>query len=1019
MTDLRGYYFQMSEDGIMKNRFLASIALLSLVAACAKKSDSMVGQDPILQAAYQSIATTQAQVEVELKAWDKHNKGLDHDHAHCSKLFGSQTRLEQQMSRVRAKQENKGLAATNQRSISRAMEGHTKVYKFEGEYNVMVIPVQFSDFKMEDIAFFTPDENGKIKAQEYLFGDSNPDSLRQYYKHASMGKFLLDGEVTPVVTVPNTLANYGESVPGNTDRNARGLVVDVLERLKEQNPDIDWWDRFDQWDLSDYDNDGNFHEPDGFIDAVVLVYAGKSQASCQADFDTTGTRPPNSDVPAGPRYNATIECYNRIWPHRWGISLAPTDSRYSEKGPVVEGRQRPSMNGYKIHDGLFATDYNMQSEFSDLSTFMHEFGHSLTLPDVYSRGAGNSTGSWELMSNNAPLRAQELSTFSKVSLGWVSPKIIRQGETTSAYLGAYNFVATAEREGELRVPKVREVIDGQEFNFDAVSLVPGLGEAVYRSAIVLTEPSKEEVKVVEPVSRAGSRSAYSGRFDGESRSMKFDVSVPLEGSAEFSFDTIYHIETETNFLAQGEDQLDVKVTVDYDIGEIKVNGKTVEQLRIVSGDDNFDTLNENLEACNVAEILALRTKNVKGELSKPEQAAFKEKAAECQKPSWVKKTVDLSEFKGKDVTVEIVYTTDAGYTEFGIVLDNVQAPGAQAIDFENIRTAGDIPGSQFQILVAGKYDIFHNQFYLMEYRTPGEHYRQNGEEVSYNKDNNIMQGEQSFFAKEGADLREKFRLVESSYQPGVLVWYYNTKFGRTENNPTGQDGKGYLLVLNSKVKEMALPSELGNAEFFDEEGFYNTDSAAYKAFVKEQNEAFVCFSHTSFFTYTEGKAPECDDVSAIDAMKELTFAGRPLIYRREGFNQVLPPRRMGFHSVGNPMRRGAASRTGLSTFRPKAAGDFAPYKVYKEHYGEMVIDQLSTSQAPTFASVSTFSDADNTLSTRAAYQGDSVVVEKTGFNFEVVMPSKRVLERYSKQMNAESGENYFRRPRVKIYFDWK
>jgi len=997
---------------------LAFLAISSLLVACSKKPQSMNSGDTTLAAAYQSIGATQAQVDKALVEYEKHLNKVDHDHSQCSQLFVAQTRLEQQMQKVRAKQENKGLAATNQRSISRAMEGHTKTYKFEGNYNVMVIPVQFSDFKMEDISFYTPNENGDIEAQEYLFGDSNPDSLRQYYKHASMGKFILDGEVTPVVTVDKSLATYGESVPGNTDRNARGLVVDVLEKLKQTHTDQAWWDRFDEWDLSDYDNDGNFHEPDGFIDAVVLVYAGKSQASCQADFDTAGTRPPNSDVPAGPRYNATIECYNRIWPHRWGISLNPNDPRYSEQGPVVEGRQRPSMNGYKIHDGLFATDYNMQSEFSDLSTFMHEFGHSLTLPDVYSRGAGNSTGSWELMSNNAPMRAQEFSTFSKVSLGWISPKIIKQGESTSAYLGAYNFVTKDEREGLSQTPKVYEVIEGQEFKFDAVSLVPGLDEAVYRSVIVLTEPSKEEIKVIDQSSRAGITSAYSGRFDGESRAMKFDVEVPLEGSALFSFDTIYQIETETNFLAQGEDQQEIKVTVDYDIGEIKVAGKTVEQLRIVSGDNNFDTLNENLDSCNVEEVLALRAKNVKGELSKPEQEEFKEKAAACTVATWVKKTVDLSEFRGQKVEVQVVYTTDAGYTEFGIVVDNVTMPSGQTIDFENVRSANDLPGSEFQLLVNGKYDIFHNQFYLMEYRTPGEFFRQNGEEVSYNKDNNIQQGEQSYFTAGADDLRNRFRLVESKYQSGLLLWYYNTKFGRTENNPTAQEGKGYLLVVNSKVKEVALPGELGNADFFDEEGFYNTNFEAYKEFVKVQNNDFVCFSHTAFFRYTEGKAPECDDLSTIDAMKELTFNGLPLIYRREGFNQVLPPRRMGFHSVGNPMRRGAAVRTGLATFRPAETPNYAPYKVYKEHYGEMVVDQLVTSTAPKFAPVAKFSDEENIFPTREAYRGDTAVVEKVGFKFEVVAPSKRVLERYSKDSDANAKDNFFRRPRVKVYFDW-
>ena len=1004
----------------MKLTSLILLFIATALTSCAKKEAApMVGNDAVLQAAYRSIGESQAQVDMALRAWEKHNKGIEHDHAQCNHLFGMQSRLEQQMARVRAKQSNAGLASVNQRSISRAMDGHTKIYKFEGNYNVMVIPVQFSDFKLEDIAFYTPDEDGKIKAQDYLFGEENPDSLRQYYKHASMGKFLLNGEVTPVVTVPNTLASYGESVPGNTDRNARGLVVDVLERLKQMKPDQAWWDRFDEWDLSDYDKDGNFHEPDGFIDAVVLVYAGKSQASCQADFDLTGSRPANSDVPPGPRYDATIECYNRIWPHRWGISLNPNDPRYSETGPVVEGRARPSMNGYKIHDGLFATDYNMQSEFSDISTFMHEFGHSLTLPDVYSRGAGNSTGSWELMSNNAPLKAQELSTYSKVSLGWISPKIIRQGEATSAYFGAYNFVAETEREGHKQVPMVREDVDGQTFNYDAVSLVPGLGEAVYRAAIVLTEPSAEEVKVTEPTTRSGSQALYSGRYDGETRSFKIDIDVPATGEASVSFDTIYHIETETNFMAQGAGQEEVKVTVDYDIGEIKVNGKTLEQLRLVSGDDNFDTLNENDPNCNVAEVLALRARNVKGELTKPEQAIFVQKAAACQQPSWVTKSVDLSEFKGQSISLEVAYTTDAGYTEFGIVLDNFKLPNGNVIDFENVRSDTDIPGQQFKLLVNGSYDIFHNQFYLMEYRTPGEHYRQDGKEVSYNKDNHISQGEQSFFTRDGLNLRDRFRLVETQYQPGLLVWYFNSKFGRTENNPTDQDGKGYLLVLNSQVREMELPGELGNPEFFDSEGYYDTSSETYRQFVESQNNFFVCFSHTAFYRYTEGVEAVCDEEETIDAMGRLTFNGKPLVYRREGFNQILPPRRMQYHSVGNPMRRGAAMRTGLSTFRPAASEDFSPFKVYKEHYGEMVLDQKITSQAPTFAAVSKFSDASNEFPTRASFRGDTVVVEKKGFEFEVVAPSARVLSRYSKDAAADALENFYRRPRVKVYFDWE
>jgi immune inhibitor A len=1006
---------------MQKIALFSTLALLTTLTACSKKSGPapMVGNDPVLESGFLSVANTQAEVNKALSTWDA-DHGDEHNHA---MLVNAQSRLEQQVELLRAKLENDGLASVNQRNFQQAMHGHTKVYKFEGNYRVMVIPVQFADEKMRDASFFTPDRDGRIRAQDYLFGDNHANSMRQYYKHASMGRFLLEGEVTPIITVDKTLAEYGEAVPGNTDRNARGLVVDVLQKLKELKKENDWWDQFDDWDLSDYDKDTNFHEPDGFIDAVVLVYAGKSQASCQADFDLDNTRPPTADVPAGPRQAPSIECYNRIWPHRWGISLAPGDPRYSKEGPVVEGRQRPSMNGYKIHDGLFATDYNMQSEYSDISTFMHEFGHSLTLPDVYSRGNGNSTGAWELMSSNAPLFAQEFSTYSKISLGWLSPKVVRQGEETSAYLGAYNFVSEEEREDRenFRGPtRHEETVDGQQLSYDIVSNVPGMGEPVYRSIIVLTDPSTEENDVLEMAPNNGKRAAYSGRYDGASRALTVTVSVPKEGDATLSFDTFYQIETETNFMATGAGQEDVKVTVDFDLGEVKINGTVVEQLRLVSGDENYDSLNEQLASCKVAEVLQMRTRHVLGQLSRPEIKEFEQLAQACQVPSWVKKSYDLSAYRGQDVTFQVAYTTDAGYTEIGIALDNITFAGS-TIDFESLRNDSEIPGKEFKLLVDGKEAIHHNQFYMMEYRTPGEQYRKGDKELSYNMDNNIQQGEQSMFlpAENNESLKQRFRLVEFTYQPGVLVWYFNSKFGRTDNNPAQMQGKGYLLVLNSQVKEVPLPSVLGTPDLFDSEGYYATSSEAYQELESEQNRLFACSSYTVFYRYTQGRDAECDDVSELDFIRSLRMDGKPLIYRREGFNEILPEARLGLHSAGNPVRRGAGMRTGLSTFRPAGSAPFAPYTIYKEQEGAMVLDKEMTATAPTFAAVSRFDDENSVLSARENMRGDTVVVEKTGLRFNVVAPSERISARYQRDATAQSNANTFRRPRAKIYFSWK
>jgi M6 family metalloprotease-like protein len=913
----------------------------------------------------------------------------------------------------RLKREDSSIFDTNERII-KANAGHTKVYPFRGKYRIIVIPVQFSDVKFEDKAFFKPNSDGVSLAQDYIFGE-NKNSMASYYKHSSMGHLNLEGEVTPIITVDKSLLNYGEAVTGKSDRYANGLVIDALKKLKKIKTNPNWWFKYDTWDLSDYDKDSNFHEPDGFLDAVVLIYAGKSQASCQRSFDADGTRPASADVPAGPRQAAAVECFNRIWPHRWSINMNEGDPDFSTKGPVVEGRQRPAMNGLKINDNLFAVDYNMQSEFSDRSTFIHEFGHSLSLPDVYSGGKANSTGSWEIMSSNARLQAQEFSSYSKITLGWLSPKIIEQGESTSAYLGAYNFVSSSQRE------------DLKNFNGPVlnrkdetvVSTIPDSGESVYRSIMVITEPSTEKRDVIETTSEMGSISAYSSRFDGESRALSFSFNVPLEGDAKVSFDTIYQIETETNFNSKDEE---IKIVTDYDIGQIVINDKVVEKLRLISGDKNYNTLNEMNPLCDEALVLASRKKLIAGSLSEEEKRAYKKSVTLCQAPTWVKKSIDLSSYRGQQVEFKINYVTDAGYTEFGIVVDNVQLPGQEIIDFEDNNNLGE-----FKALVDGSETLSFSQYYLMEHRLPKTNFLSDGKEASYNMDNNINVGGQSFFTKEGENQLDRYRMVTFDYQPGVLVWYFNSKYGRSSstNTPVKNKGKGYLLVLNSKVGEVKLPGVFSDENLFDETGTYqkfdlddDTVSTELEKLVKSQRDQFICFSHTVYATYLSGEAPICD-MDFKDELKRLTFNGKSLIYERERSNEVLPDRRYTKYGAGTAYRTGATTRTGLSTFRPSDSEAFIPFKVFKAVDNKMVLDEKLTAESVRIEPVSKFNDADNKLHENSRFHGDTVVVEKKGFNFEVVSPSPQILGRYFDDIDPDSNESALRAPKTKIYFSWK
>jgi hypothetical protein len=386
-----------------------------------------------------------------------------------------------------------------------------------------------------------------------------------------------------------------------------------------------------------------------------------------------------------------------------------------------------------------------------------------------------------------------------------------------------------------------------------------------------------------------------------------------------------------------------------------------------------------------------------------------------RKPIWVKKSYDVSSLSGKDLHLEIRYITDAGYTELGILVDNVTL-GTEVLDFEASPT---LEGG-FALIEDGKKENFFNQFYLLEFRDPQIDYSANNQQLSFNLDKNIsILWKQSLFTESEGSLMDRFRMVEMEQQPGVLTWYFNTKFDTRSNNPMSQGGKGYLLVVNSKVKEVLLPDALSNPKILDQDGDYLGDkNETYKAFEKAQRELFGCFAHSAYYTYVEGAQPVCPNEAERDNMLKLTFEGQPLIYRREAFNDILPTRQESYFFVGEPLRTEAEMRTGLSTFRPVDWEAFQPFKVFKAEDGKMVLDQEITAKSFKAPSVDSFSDAKNALHPKPRFHGDNVVVEKKGLNFKVVNPSPRIQKLYTSK-DPDANNNVFRQPKVKVLVEWR
>ena len=117
-----------------------------------------------------------------------------------------------------------------------------------------------------------------------MFGSG--ESFKDFYLKQSNGRFLAKGDVSDWVKVPYNEARYGSNnsvrrldvywpfvaghraTPGTTPRRPPTRRDAEIKAYLAQ---------FDKVDRYDYDNDGNFNEPDGYIDHFQAIHAGEGE----------------------------------------------------------------------------------------------------------------------------------------------------------------------------------------------------------------------------------------------------------------------------------------------------------------------------------------------------------------------------------------------------------------------------------------------------------------------------------------------------------------------------------------------------------------------------------------------------------------------------------------------------------------------------------------------------------------------------------------------------------------------
>ncbi|MBJ7905194.1 immune inhibitor A [Streptomyces sp. DSM 110735] len=332
--------------------------------------------------------------------------------------------------------------------------------------------------------------------QDLYFGTGkNTESLKKYYEKQSSGRYSVDGEVTDWVKVPYNEARYGSNKASTgawyavqdgvnawvADREAAGdSAAEIHAELA----------KYDQWDRYDYDGDGNFNEPDGYIDHFQIVHAGEDESA-----------------------GGGAQGEDAIWAHRWyafGTDAGAT------------GPSDNKLGGTQIGDtGIWVGDYTIQPENGGLGVFAHEYGHDLGLPDEYDTAGGdNSTGFWTLMSSGSWLGTGkesigdlpgDMNAWDKLQLGWLTYDTAKAGVSSWHKLGL------------------------AEYN------------TKYRQGLVVSLPDKAvTTEVVTPAQ--GASQWWSGSGNDLKNTLTRSVDLTGKSSATLSLDGWYDIEAGYDYL---------------------------------------------------------------------------------------------------------------------------------------------------------------------------------------------------------------------------------------------------------------------------------------------------------------------------------------------------------------------------------------------------------------------------------------------------------------------------------------
>ncbi|MCM1992815.1 immune inhibitor A domain-containing protein [Oceanirhabdus seepicola] len=370
----------------------------------------------------------------------------------------------------------------------------------------LIVLMNFKDYKYTDLdekeswtinerkgEEFTPELYEKMFFGEnvYTAADGNEYvTVNKYFLEESGGSYSFDGEIFGWYEAQNGYEFYGANTdPYGTDQqNAAELVKEALTAVSnDHNIDLS---EFDVEDKYDYDSDGNYLEPDGIIDSIIVIHAGRGE-----EWD-----------------NALGE--NAIWPFR---------HKFIDFGEF-------KCYEFKDHNDKEwkANDFAVFEQDLPLDLFIHEYGHILGLPDLY--GSEPPVEYWSVMggSYTGKIRGTMPNGYGAYCRNYLQKEFESKG---------------MERNWEnLKTISLEEINEnGLDFELDQASL---RGE---NHNTIKIELPKREYERVSPYE--GENLFFSGKGDYLNNNMIAEVDLSNVNNALLTFKTWYDIDPEFDYAS--------------------------------------------------------------------------------------------------------------------------------------------------------------------------------------------------------------------------------------------------------------------------------------------------------------------------------------------------------------------------------------------------------------------------------------------------------------------------------------